>query len=261
MFKNYISTVTPAFIVIILDQSSRMDEPFKKDLTKAEYQCKLVNEFINNLIFSNSAGDKIKDRFFISIIGHSNDNANEIRSGYLSSFADNPLRIEKVKKKVSDGIGGLVEIEIEDAIYIDEIFNGVENQLEAFILTKNKTKDWIEQKGYCSTLIVNISGGFSSCWEGTTKIVNEIKKIGETLDSPFIFNLQLDANVKELVFPNLEGIYKESFTSQLYFEWSSYVSNDIIESGLRNGLRILKCSKLYSNHNFNYILNLINFGS
>jgi hypothetical protein len=261
MFKHSISSVKPAFIIIILDQSSRMDEPLNEDLTKAEYQCKLVNEFVNDLIFSNSAGDKIKDRFYITIIGHNNNQANEIRSGYLSSFADSPLHIQKVKKRVSDGIGGLVEIEQEFSLYIEPFSSREENQLDAFKLSKEFAIAWFDKRKYCSTLIVNIGGGFSSCWEETTKIVNDIKKIGETVDSPFIFNLQLDANINGLLFPDLEGVYQESFTSQLYFEWSSYVSNDIIESGLRNGLRILKCSKLYSNHKSNYILNLINFGS
>jgi hypothetical protein len=261
MFKHYISSVTPVFIIIILDQSSRMNEPFKECLTKVQYQCKLVNEFVNDLIFSNSAGEKIKDRFYITIIGQNNNQATEIRSGYLSAFADTPLQIQKVNRKVSDGIGGLVEIEEEMAIYIEALASGEANQLDAFTLSKELAFGWFNERGYCSTLIVNISGGFPSNWEEVTLVVNEIKKVGKSEDSPFIFNLLLDTNIKELQFPNLEKIYCESFTNQLYFEWSSYVTNDIIDSRLRYDLRILKCSKLYSNQKFNYVLNLINFGS
>jgi hypothetical protein len=58
----------------------------------------VINRTINDLIFTNSAGDKIKDRVFISIVvtevgGNSVD---DIR--YLSAFADNPLRTEKLKE-------------------------------------------------------------------------------------------------------------------------------------------------------------------
>jgi hypothetical protein len=261
MFKNYISSVTPVFIIIILEQSSRMNEPFIEDLTKSEYQSKIVNEFIDNLVFSNSAGDKIKDRFYITIVSHYNSKANVITSGFLSTFADNPIRIEKVQKKVSNGVGGLVEIEEEMAIYIESLASGEENQLDAFRLSKELALGWLNERKYCSTLIVNISGGFPSNWKETTMVVNKIKKVGKNEDSPFIYNLLIDTNIKKIQFPDLEKIYCESFTNQLYFEWSSYVTNDIIESGLRYDLGISKCSKLYSNHKFNYILNFINFGS
>jgi len=261
MFSNYISSNTPVLIIFILDQSSRMAEPFKGNLTKDEYQCMIVNNFVNDLIFSNSAGDKIKDRFYVAIIGHSNNQANEIRTGYLSLFADNPLQINKVKRKVSDGVGGLVEIEEEEAIYIERFSSGVENQLEAFKLSKELTISWFDKRKYCSTLIVNISGGFPSNWKEATLVVNEIKKSGIKEDNPLIFNLLLDENIKGLHFPDLKQIYCESFTNHLYFEWSSYVTEDNIHSALKYELRILKSSKLYSNQTIESILNLINFGS
>jgi hypothetical protein len=222
MFDHYISSAKPVFVIIILDQSSRMKELFKDGLSKGMYQYRLVNKFLNELIFRNVAGDKIKDRFFISVIGHSNDKANEIRSGYLSSFADSPLRIEKEKEKVSDGIGGLVEIDIEEAIYVDGIFMGGENQLEVFKLTQNKIKDWIEQKGYCSTLIVNISGGFTADWKETTTRINDMKAMVNNSDRLLFFNLLLDSNNRNLLFPTFEEVAQVSFTNLLYYEWSSY---------------------------------------
>lgn len=250
-----------------------MAELFKDGLSKSMYQCHLVNKFINELIFRNVAGDKIKDRFFISIIGHSNDNAHEIRSGYLSAFADSPLRIEKVKKKVSDGIGGLVEIEIEDAIYVDGIFNGVENQLEAFILTQNKIKDWIQQKGYCSALIVNISGGYTSDWKEVTIRINDMKAMVNNSDRLFFFNLLLDSNNRNLLFPTLEEIAQVSFANLLYYEWSSYFNFPIepktrLHNKLAHNLydldifvNELNTKKMFSNYHLLEILNYIYLGS
>lgn len=65
---------------------------------KAEFTSLVINRTINDLIFTNSAGDKIKDRVFISLIGYGGKGGNsvdDIRSDYLSAFADSPLRIEK----------------------------------------------------------------------------------------------------------------------------------------------------------------------
>jgi len=59
MFKHYISSPYPAHIVIIIDQSSRMSEPYSKGKTKAEYVADDINNFINDLIFMCCVGDKI----------------------------------------------------------------------------------------------------------------------------------------------------------------------------------------------------------
>lgn len=250
-----------------------MAEPYNDGLSKGMYQCRLVNKFLNELIFWNSAGDKIKDRFFISIIGHNNGNANEIRQGYLSSFADSPIRIEKVKKKVSDGIGGLVEIDNEEAIYVDRIFMGGENLLEAFKLAQNKIKDWIEQKEYCSTLIVNVSGGFTADWKETTIRINNMKAMVNNSDRLLFFNLLLDSNNKNLLFPTLEEVAQVSFTNLLYYEWSSYFNfpiepktrlhNKLVDnlSDLEIYVNELNAKKMFSNCNLLEILNYIYIGS
>jgi hypothetical protein len=108
------SSATPGYIIFLVDQSGSMGEDYTGGKNKAEFTALVINRTINDLIFTNSAGDKIKDRVFISIIGYGGQGGNsvdDIRSDYLSAFADSPLRTEKVKKKVSDGAGGLVEIE------------------------------------------------------------------------------------------------------------------------------------------------------
>jgi hypothetical protein len=273
MFDHYISSAKPVYVIVTLDQSSRMAEPYNDGISKGMHQFLLVNKFLNELIFRNAAGDKIKDRFFISIIGHSNDKANEIRSGYLSSFADCPLRIEKVKKKVSDGAGGLVEIEDEVAIYVDGIFKGGENQLEVFKLTQNKIKDWIEQRGYCSTLIVNISGGYTADWKETTIWINDMKVMVNNSDRLFFFNLLLDSNNRKILFPTLEEVAQVSFTNLLYYEWSSYFNfpiepktrlhNKVVDnlSDLEICVKDLNAKKMFSNFHLLEILNFIYLGS
>jgi hypothetical protein len=121
MFQSCISRHTPAYFLFIIDQSARMKEPYADGITKAEFITKQVNELINELINLNVAGDNVQDRFFISILGHSNGRVIELRSDYLSSFADNPLRVEVEKKKVSDGAGGLIEIETLVQIFIEPL--------------------------------------------------------------------------------------------------------------------------------------------
>lgn len=258
MFSSHISSATPAYIIIILDQSSRMLEPYSGGVTKAEFQCKLVNDFITEIININMDGDKIKDRFFISLFGHSNSQVNDLRSDYVSFFGNNLLRIEKVKKKVSNGAGGQVEIDEEIPVFIEPISEGEEAQLSAFNYSFELTKGWNSKKDNKYPLIINVSGGFPSKWKETTQVVNEIKNIGNDDKHPTIFNLLLETGKTALLFPPLEEIYCKSFTSNLYFEWSSYVNSESIENARRYDLNLNQSSKMFSNLRIIDIIKLIN---
>jgi hypothetical protein len=115
----------PGLIVILVDQtSSTACTAINQQITIAELITQSVNSFLMNLILSNlGSHGTIKDRAFISIIGYGGIGVNSaeiIRSDSLSEFADSPLRIEKVKKKVNDSEGSLVEIEEEMSIWLEE---------------------------------------------------------------------------------------------------------------------------------------------
>lgn len=261
MFKNYISSSYPAHIVMIIDQSSMMSEPYSKGKTKAEYVVDDINNFINQLIFMCCAGDNIKDWFYISIVGHSNNEIKLIESKYLSEFAENPIRIIKVKKTVADGAGGWVEIEEEKAEYINPCCEGVSNLFSAFKYIQVLISDWMNQKQYLSTLIINISGGYTAEWQMTTKVIEKIKNLKSNGENPFLFNWLLDSNSSNLEFPSLDNVYENSFTSHLFFEWSSYMSGQMIDNCKRFGFNVHQGAKLFSNKGINNVLNLINIGS
>lgn len=261
MFKQYISSNSPAHIIIILDQSSRMSEPYCNGMTKAEYVTNQVNEFINNLILMCCNGDKIKDWFCISLVSHSNNQARIIESKYLSEIANNPLKTKKINKKVSDGIGGLVEIEVERVEYIEVVCTGESCLVSAFKCTQDLILGWAKKKTHLSTLIINMSGGYSSEWEITNNIIEDIKSITFNDEQPFLFNLLLDNYSNILDFPSLVEIYDKSFTNQLYFGWSSFMSKQMSDSCKRYEFNVRQGSKLYSNIGIDKVLNLINVGS
>ena len=73
MFDNFPSSAQPAFLIFIIDQSEWMNEFYYSALTKADYVINQLNEIINELIYLNFNGSIIKDKLFISLLGHSND--------------------------------------------------------------------------------------------------------------------------------------------------------------------------------------------
>lgn len=198
------SSATPGYIIFLVDQSGSMGEDYTGGKNKAEFTALVINRTINDLIFTNSAGDKIKDRVFISIIGYGGNGGNsvdDIRSEYISAFADSPLRTEKVKKKVSDGAGGLVEIEEEMAIYLEPTAprNGLTPMGEALDFAKQLIEAWISKKpDNPAPVIINVSDGMpytgGNSFEDANKaisVANAIMQVNTNDGNPIIFNVHL----------------------------------------------------------------------
>ena len=98
------SSATPGYIIFLVDQSGSMKESYTEGKNKAEFTALVINNTINEVVMSCMDGDKIKDRVFISLIGYGGSGGNsvdDIRSDYISSFGNSPIRLEKVRKKIS----------------------------------------------------------------------------------------------------------------------------------------------------------------
>jgi hypothetical protein len=238
-----------------------MNEPYITGTTKADYAAKQINEVIDELIHINMNGETVIDRFFISLIGHSNGVVDDIRSDYVSSFCNNPLRMEQLKKKFSDGAGGLVEIEIENPIFIEPLATGIEDELAAIEFAKELINGWMNRKDYLSIAIINISGGYPKDWKEITTIVNGIKDLRRNKDKVVMCNMLIESNKKSLVFPTIEEVFNQSFSTQIYFEWATYLSPNCVWIAKKQDYKIDAHNKMFVNQNLTNIINFIDIGS
>lgn len=244
--QPFISSESPAHIIFIIEQSSTMGEFYRNDKTKADFAANEVNRFISDLVCNCVNGDRVKDWFYISILGHSDNKVFELWSGYLSSYAENPLRIDTVRKSLSDGAGGQIEIEFENPIWLTPTSKGKENLFSSLEFARDLIQKWMKKKSYLSTLIINISGGYNDDWQNTLNLVNEIKNISCNKQSPILFNLFL-SHEHNLEFPSLDKIFDKSFAIQYFFELSSYINKEMINYFRRYELTVSIGGKLFSN--------------
>ena len=265
------SSATPGYIIFLVDQSGSMAENYANSRTKAEFTALVINRTINDLIFTNSAGDKIKDRVFISIIGYGGKGGNsvdDIRSDYLSSFADAPLRLERIKKKISDGGGGLVEIEEEMPVFVEPTANGLTPMGEALAFCKQLIEGWINKKpDNPAPVIINVSDGFP--YEGqngdepgkTKKFAKEVMSISTIDGSPLIFNVHIGNGGKELGFEESESQLVNDET-KLLFNISSIVPDSYRDAAKKHGFPLAPNSRGFvSNAGPETLIKFINFGS
>lgn len=211
------SSATPGLLIILLDQSGSMMSDYE-GTTRTKFATLAVNKVIDNIIQKNFDGDAPKNRCFISVIGY-NHNVRELCSGWLKDLDANPLRYEKLMKKVikksPDGVGGILEekvdVEVTQPVWVEPIDkDGATNMLGAFQLAKDLVEKWmIDNADGPVPVIINISDGVPyyegkdprDCMTETVALANEIKNISNNDGNVLIFNAQID-NVPTTVFPS-----------------------------------------------------------
>lgn len=268
------STATPGLLIFLVDQSSSMGQEWKDGKTFAQYTADVINSTINELIATNAAGESVKNRVFISLIGYGENSVKDVRSNYLSDYAENPLRIEKSTKKVSNGEGGFIEMQIDKPVFLEPSAKGITPMAEAFAFAEQLILRWIQLKNDNPVpVIINVTDGKpetgkpeddSQAVASTISIANSIMNI-ETLDgNPLIFNVHIAKAAKEIQFPvEINEIDASNTLAKFLFNISSRVPEVYVRAAKDLKLGDLKkgCKGFISNASPETLIKFINFGS
>ncbi len=262
------SSATPGLLIILLDQSGSMLSPYE-GTTRTQFASLAVNKVIDNIIQKNYDGESPKNRCFISVIGYNHD-VKELCSGWLKDLDENPLRYESLKKKEPDGTGGIVEVEVQQPVWVEPISNGATNMLGAFQLAKELCEKWIsDNPERPAPVIINISDGVPYydgkdprvCMKETVDLVNEIKNMQNSDGNVLVFNAEIDDVNGGLAFPSeRDAISQEE--AQFLFDISSEVPDSYKSAAAKNEFSLKDGS-----HGFIYqadgvqLIQLIDFGS
>lgn len=211
------STCNPGLLIILVDQTNTASFVGVPDI---------ANALIEAIIMLCFAGEKPKNRSYISIIGYNNE-VRLLQSGDLQYFESNPVRVEEgVIKKLPDGAGGLVEIKCKRPIWIQkELPNSAgRNMYGAFDLSNELIKEWVDQyPERPAPIILNISAGLpydtsSDCTESMLKVADVVESI-KTLSTITsnekiqIINVLVDYSLNKYIFP----LKNSSFTPEQDF--------------------------------------------
>ena len=265
------SSATPGYIIFLIDQSYSMTQDYSDGKNKAEFTAMVVNRTINELINTNMDGEKAKDRVFISLIGYGGSSSlavDDIRSDYLSSFADNPLRIEQGKQKQSDGNGGIMEIDVVNPIFIEPTAKGLTPMADAFSFAKELIEGWLQKKpDNPAPIIINISDGLpftgSTVEEEIKKSItkaNEIMAISSDDGNPLIFNCHLGKG-DSYSFNENESELSDN-EAKFLFKISSKVPESYKQAAMKSDFKAKPESRGFvSNADAQAFIQFINFGS
>jgi len=222
-YQELLSTSNPGLIMILLDQSYSMAEPWYEGQTKAQAAALAVNRVIYEIVEACQDGEDIKNRCVIAVIGYGSDIV-PLVGGMVSQVADNPLDVIEVPKKIPDGAGGLVEIKWDMPIWVKAKADNGTPMADAMKNAYELIEEWAQKHADSfPPVVINITDGQPNDMQIGRRDGSRTKAAAEKLMSLkttdghlLLFNAHIsNENAAEIKLPNsdrqLDGYAKFLF--------------------------------------------------
>jgi len=247
MYESQITRDDPGCIVILIDQSYSMSDPFGGDLQQTKSKSELLSDAINNLLYNLATlctrEDGVRNYFDVGVIGYKTSSSgtaqvgpvfsSEILTGRelvaLREIADNPIRVENRKKKEEDGAGGIVETSEKFPIWFDPIAEGGTPMCEALRLVQSIIEGWVKShpESY-PPMVFNITDGESGDGD-PSEYAETIKDVTTSDGSVLLFNLHLSSQGGlPIIYPNNEDNLPDKY-ARLLFTMSSVMPPKMVK--------------------------------
>lgn len=259
MYENNFTRANPGLIVFLIDQSKSMEDPWNGGKSLAEQTALSINRCISEMAIRFTSGTDIKDEANIIMIGYGGTKdsmeAELIRSGSIATLcSDDSIPVQHLKQKISDGAGGILEIDIDLKEFISPKAVWGTPMASAFQLASalvnefvSRSKETTDDEGNVIIrddsldpvpLIINISDGEPTDSESDVrKYAKEIMEINCPDGNPLIFNIHLSANGgKEICMPMSDAeLPANDKMSRLLYDISSSLPETMVQAAKTNG--------------------------
>jgi len=174
-YNAEISRANPTCVIVLLDQSGSMGDPFgggEAQLRKADFLADVANRTLHDLVIRCTKAEEIRNYYSVSIIGYGL-NGGGVTSAFegqlagrtlvpISDVGEYPARLEDRKKKVSDGAGGLVEQAVKFPIWINAKAENGTPMCAALQQARAILESWLSEHPHCfPPVVLHITDGES----------------------------------------------------------------------------------------------------
>ncbi|MCE9667120.1 VWA domain-containing protein [Myxococcus stipitatus] len=211
-----ISRNHPASILLLVDQSGSMDEPFggvAGNRKKSEGVADVTNRLLQNLVVRCAREDGIRDYFHVGVLGYG-EQVGPAFSGALagrglvpiSEIGHAPARLEERVREREDGMGGLVKEKVRFPIWFEPVANGPTPMCGALQQAMEQVGGWLRAhpEGF-PPLVVNISDGQPTDGD-PTPIASALRRLRSSDGEVLLLNVHLSSNpAAPIQFPESEA--------------------------------------------------------
>ncbi len=282
MYNNRFTRANPGLLIYLVDQSYSMNDPWSDGNTLAEQTALVINRCIHETIqkFSDIS-EGVKKSANVVIIGYGgiekSDSAYVIEKGTIKELADSPKEVKNVKRKISDGNGGLIEIDVKMPIWLEptavwgtpmaSAFESAHKIIDGWVMKRQNREVSPDAKAGLPSLdpvpiVINVTDGMpTDDIERVKEWANKIKAISCPDGNPLIFNVHLSpSSGAEVVFPKQRPTGKEA---ELMYELSSELPEAFVNEAKANGFDVEGGEKTFISNckTVEHFIAFLNFGT
>lgn len=192
-------THAPGCILVLLDQSGSMADPFMdpfgKGVSKARGVASGVNRMIEQLVLHNTKGTTVIDRCHLAVLGYGRG-ATQRLLGWpsilpLSQVAASPLRQAVSSVDTYDGIGGVVAVETHQPVWVEPVAYGGTPMCAALREVGSLLEAWVQHHlDSCPPIVLHLTDGIPTDGDPTEAFA-ALARIGTRHGGTLVFNLLL----------------------------------------------------------------------
>jgi hypothetical protein len=270
-YDRRIDRLTPALIVILVDQSESMTEPIAETvggtlITKAQAVAHQINTLIYELILrcTRTSREPPRAYFFVSVIGYSTDPMGEPvieptlpgRSWLASSteLATRPLHVA-----IRTGANGAT---IRSPVWVEPVGRGGTPMCAAFNRAGRIAASWVDHHpDTFPPIMLNLSDGEAT--DGNPLLwADRLRRLSTSDGQALLFNLNLSATRgSTILFPSDARGLADGYAENL-FHMSSPLPPGMIEIGRARGLAIRQGARGFAfNADINALASFLNVGT
>ena len=246
MYSTQITRANPACIVLIVDQSGSMSDPFSGDAAtkKSDFVAEVVNHTLHDLVIRCTKTEEVRNYYYISMIGYGRA-VGPIFGGPLAArqivpiaeVADYPLQVKSRYKRVSDGAGGWVEIPVRFPVWLHPVSEGKTPMCEALSLVKNNLESWLAaHPGGFPPTILHLTDGESS--DGDPDYIGrQIMSLKTEDGNVLLFNCHISSQRRQKIeYPADDRSLPDVFARTL-FQISSHLPENFLAAAAQLGVQ------------------------
>lgn len=246
-YSAEINRQNPACLLLLIDQSYSMAEPWKsQNATKAQALSLMVNRLLaNSVMLCTRGGAGIYSYFDVGVVGYGAD-VKTVLAGTSQSqpligidkVATSPIRVETISRKVPDGAGGLTEIDTKMRIWVEAAADNGTPMVAALRMAEKIASAWCQQHpNSFPPLVLNITDGESQDGDPTAA-AEALRKVrvadGETL----LFNIHLSGiPAREILLPSDDSGLAEP-AAKVLFNASSILPDPLRQEAAAAGFAV-----------------------
>jgi len=252
MYSAQITRANPTCIVLLIDQSGSMNDPFSGDSArkKSDFVAEVVNHTLHDLVIRCTKTEEVRNYYYVSVIGYGR-NVGSCFSGPLSArnmvpiaeVADFPLQVKSSYKRVADGAGGWVEIPVRYPVWIHPTGDGKTPMCEALGKVKMILEQWLLEhpRGFPPT-ILHLTDGESSDGD-PNEIGQQIMSLGTDDGAVLLFNCHISSRRSaKIEYPTNEESLPDGFARTLY-DISSKLPGNFLAAAAQLGVSAIDGSR------------------